>query len=174
MRRVAVLGILPLLVFLVPARASDEVLQGFRPDSSDTERRWETKFRALPAPENERAYMQRLSAHPHHVGSPYDKDNAEWILSKFKEWGWDAHFESFEVLFPTPKERVLEMVEPTRFIAKLQEPPVAGDPTSSQQNEQLPSYNAYSTDGDVTAPLVFVNYGLPKDHDQLGDFSARL
>ena len=111
--------------------------------------------------------MRRLSARPHHVGSAYDKENAEWILSKFKEWGWDAKIETFTVLFPTPKERVLEMVAPTHFTAKLQEPPLAVDPTSNQQSEQLPSYNAYSIDGDVTAPLVFVNYGLPKDYEQL-------
>ena len=111
--------------------------------------------------------MRRLSARPHHVGSPYDKENAEWILSKYKEWGWDAKIEIFEVLFPTPKERLLEMVAPTKFTAKLQEPVVAADPTSNQQNEQLPSYNAYSIDGDVTAPLVFVNYGLPKDYEEL-------
>jgi N-acetylated-alpha-linked acidic dipeptidase len=167
MRRASALGILLMLFFLLPVRAGDELLQGFRPEGSDAERQWETKFRALPSPDNQREYMRRLSARPHHVGSPYDKDNAEWILSKFKEWGWDAHIETFEVLFPTPKERVLEMVEPTHFTAKLQEPPVAGDPTSSQQSEQLPSYNAYSTDGDVTGPLVFVNYGLPKDYEEL-------
>ena len=51
--------------------------------------------------------MRRLSARPHHVGSPYDKDNAEWILAHFQEWGLDAHIESFDVLFPTPKVRVL-------------------------------------------------------------------
>ena len=45
-------------------------------------------FRAIPSPQNLHDYMQRLSARPHHVGSPYDKDNAEWILAKFKEWGW--------------------------------------------------------------------------------------
>ena len=106
--------------------------------------------------------MQRLSARPHHVGSPYDKDNAEWILSKFKEWGLDAHIETFDVLFPTPKERLVELVEPTHFTAKLQEPPVAVDPTSNQNDEQLPTYNAYSIDGDVTAPLVYVNYGMPR------------
>jgi N-acetylated-alpha-linked acidic dipeptidase len=149
------------------SRADQQDLQGFRSENSSTERRWEATFRGLPSPENQREYMRRLSAHPHHVGSAYDKDNAEWILSKFKEWGWDAHIEVFDVLFPTPKERVLEMVEPARFTAKLHEPPVAGDPTSSQQSEQLPPYNAYSTDGDVTAPLVFVNYGLPKDYEQL-------
>ncbi|HTB19785.1 MAG TPA: M28 family metallopeptidase, partial [Bryobacteraceae bacterium] len=53
------------------------------------------------------------------------------------------------------------------FKAKLQEPPVAGDATSAQQDEQLPSYNAYSIDGDVTAPLVYVNYGAPDDYKEL-------
>jgi N-acetylated-alpha-linked acidic dipeptidase len=111
--------------------------------------------------------MQRLSARPHHVGSPYDKDNAEWLLGKLKEWGLDASIESFDVLFPTPKERALELVEPARFTAKLEEPTVLGDPTSSQHDEQLPTYNAYSIDGDVTAPLVYVNYGTPDDYEQL-------
>jgi N-acetylated-alpha-linked acidic dipeptidase len=111
--------------------------------------------------------MQRLSARPHHVGSPYDKENADWILARFKEWGFDAHIETFDVLFPTPKVRILEMLEPTKFMAKLEEPAVPVDPTSNQKAEQLPTYNAYSPDGDVTAPLVFVNYGLPEDYDQL-------
>ena len=111
--------------------------------------------------------MRRLSARPHHVGSPYDKDNAEWILARFKEWGLDAHIETFDVLFPTPKVRLLEMVEPTKFTAKLEEPAIAVDPTSNQKSEQLPTYNAYSIDGDVTAPLVFVNYGLPEDYEKL-------
>jgi N-acetylated-alpha-linked acidic dipeptidase len=128
---------------------------------------WDEAFRSLPEPANIRAYMERLSARPHHVGSAYGKDNAEWLLAKFKEWGWDAQIEQFDVLFPTPKERVLELIEPSRFVAKLEEPAVAGDPTSAQKSEQLPSYNAYSIDGDVTAPLVYVNYGRPEDYDEL-------
>jgi N-acetylated-alpha-linked acidic dipeptidase len=111
--------------------------------------------------------MRRLSARPHHVGSPYDKDNAEWLLDQFKSYGWDAHIENFDVLFPTPTERVVELVAPTTFKASLQETPLPGDPTSSQQTEQLPSYNAYSIDGDVTGPLVFVNYGVPADYEEL-------
>ena len=142
--------------------ASQAALVGYTPSASQSEREWETKFRAIPDPANLRAYMQRLSARPHHVGSPYDKDNAEWILAHFKEWGLDAHIEQFDVLFPTPKIRVLEMVSPTKFTAKLEEPALAVDPTSNQKSEQLPTYNAYSIDGDVTAPLVFVNYGLPE------------
>ena len=155
-------------LFLLAA-TSDEIspLAGYSAASSRAQRDWETKFRAIPAQANLRDYMQRLSARPHHVGSAYDKDNAEWILSKFKEWGLDAHIENFDVLFPTPKERVVELIEPSRFQAKLQEPPVSGDPTSNQQSEQLPSYNAYSIDGDVTAPLVYVNYGIPEDYEKL-------
>ena len=78
-----------------------------------------------------------------------------------------ASIETFDVLFPTPKTRVLEMTEPVHFTATLQEPPVPGDPTSGQTAEQLPTYNAYSCDGDVTGPLVFVNYGLPEDYKEL-------
>ena len=128
---------------------------------------WDAKFRELPQPSNMRASMERLSARPHHVGSAYDKDNAEWILARFKEWGWDAQIETFSVLFPTPKERVLELVAPTHFTAKLDEPALPVDPTSSQKTEQLPTFNAYSIDGDVTGPLVYVNYGRPEDYDVL-------
>ena len=168
MRRAAITATMMfLLLVLAPAGAEDSPLQGFTPANSQAERDWEAKFQAIPSAENQREYMRHLSAHPHHVGSAYDKANAEWILAKFKEWGWDAKIETFLVLFPTPKERVLEMVAPTHFTAKLQEPALSVDPTSNQLSEQLPSYNAYSIDGDVTAPLVFVNYGLPKDYEQL-------
>ncbi|PYT28324.1 MAG: folate hydrolase [Acidobacteria bacterium] len=156
----------PCILFL--GRAADApTLQGFSTDAATSERAWEAKFKAVPNTANLKAYMQRLAARPHHVGSPYDKDNAEWILSKFKEWGLDASIENFDVLFPTPKERAVELVEPTHFTAKLQEPAVSADPTSDQQREQLPTYNAYSVDGDVTAPLVYVNYGIPDDYEQL-------
>src|SRR5277367_3580854 len=147
--------------------ANPAALVGYSPRTSQAERDWEIKFRAIPEPANLLSYMQRLSARPHHVGSPYDKDNAEWILARFKEWGLDAHIEEFDVLFPTPKIRVLEMTAPTKFTAKLEEPALAIDPTSNQKSEQLPTYNAYSIDGDVTAPLVFVNYGLPEDYEKL-------
>jgi N-acetylated-alpha-linked acidic dipeptidase len=59
------------------------------------------------------------------------------------------------------------MVAPAAFTLKLDEPPVAVDPTSGQKTEQLPSFNAYSIDGDVTAPLVYVNYGRPQDYVEL-------
>ncbi|HQU33215.1 MAG TPA: transferrin receptor-like dimerization domain-containing protein [Thermoanaerobaculaceae bacterium] len=155
------------LLTLGSAPADEPGLAGFSDASARVEREWEAKFRAIPDPANLRAYVKRLSARPHAVGSAYDKDNAEWILSQFKAWGLEAKIETFDVLFPTPKERRLEMIAPTRFVAALQEPAVAVDPTSGQTKEQLPTYNAYSADGDVTGPLVYVNYGVPDDYDRL-------
>jgi N-acetylated-alpha-linked acidic dipeptidase len=147
--------------------AASAQLLGYTTQTSTAERDWEKKFQDGIVATNIRENDRRLSARPHHVGSPYDKDNAEWMLARFKEWGFDAHIETFDVLFPTPKERVLELLEPTQFRAKLQEPVVAVDPTSNQTSEQLPTYNAYSIDGDVTAPLVYVNYGNRDDYEQL-------
>ncbi len=171
-RTVAIASILFVGFSLAPVgshvAADEPPLFGYSAESSRAERQWEEKLRAIPSPDNLRAYMQKLSARPHHVGSPADKDNADWIAAKFKEFGLDTHIEQFDVLFPTPKERLVELVEGgPKFVAKLKEPALPQDPTSNQQDEQLPTYNAYSIDGDVTAPLVYVNYGIPEDYEQL-------
>ena len=146
---------------------SSQSLLGYTTRSAGTERELEKKFQDAVVASNIRENMRRLSARPHNVGSVYDKDNAEWILARFKEWGFEAHIENFDVLFPTPKDRIVELVAPTKFRAKLQEPALSVDPTSNQTSEQLPTYNAYSADGDVTAPLVYVNYGNREDYEEL-------
>src|SRR5207245_10985458 len=128
--------------------ADEQPLFGYSAESSRAERQWEEKLRAIPSTDNLRAYMQRLSAHPHHVGSQADKDNADWIASKFKEFGLDTHREQFDVLFPTPKERVVELVEGgPKFVAKLQEPAIPPARPSNQRAEQLPTSTASSLDG---------------------------
>ena len=158
------------LLLLLPIAAQpleDPPMRGFTTASAKIQREWEAKFRALPEPARMREAMRRLSARPHHLGSPYGKDNAEWLKAQFESYGWEARIERFDVLFPTPRVRILELVGPTRFTAKLEEPILKEDPTTNQRAEQLPTYNAYSGDGDVTAPLVYVNYGVPADYEQL-------
>ncbi len=151
-------------LLLLPALAGP---RGFFGDSADAERKWEERYRSLPQASAIRESNRILSAEPHHTGSAADEKNARWILARFREFGLDASIETFYPLFSTPKERVLEMTEPTSFRASLAETPVAGDPTSSQTAAQLPTYNVYSIDGDVTAPLVYVNYGIPADYERL-------
>ncbi len=142
-------------------------LLGFSASEADVERAWEVRFMAIPRADSVRENVRHLSARPHHLGSPYDRSNAQWMLAKYRSYGLEAQIDSFMVLFPTPRERVLELVVPTRFTARLAEPALPGDPTSGQTSEQLPTYNAYSIDGDVTAPLVYANYGIPDDYDRL-------
>jgi N-acetylated-alpha-linked acidic dipeptidase len=127
----------------------------------------EARFDAALNRDEMRAWLKRLSARPHHIGSPYGKENAEFIASLFRAWGYETQIERFDVLFPTPKTRVVELIAPQRYTAKLNEPALAEDATSNQISEILPPYNAYSIDGDVTGELVYVNYGVPKDYETL-------
>ncbi len=140
---------------------------GFSQQSASIQTALESRFDAVLNPENLRSWMKRLSARPHHLGSRYNKENADFIASQFRSWGYETKLEEFEVLFPTPKIRLVEMTAPEKFRLKLQEPALKEDSTSGQTAEQLPSYNAYSIDGDVTAPLVYVNYGVPADYEEL-------
>ena len=163
MKKTITLGLLALAGI---AQAQQKTILGFTDASGAKELKTEQAFdAALSAPligEN----LKQLSAYPHNVGSPGSKAVAELILSKYKSYGLDAHLETYTVLFPSPKTRLLELSGPTKYTALLKEPALAEDATSGQAN-QLPTYNAWSADGDVTGQLVFVNYGLPDDYETL-------
>ncbi|MBL8176557.1 MAG: M28 family peptidase [Bryobacterales bacterium] len=155
-----------LLVLMLPAVSPAQSLRGFSAEGARQLRLWEQKARAIPEAARIRGYMQRMAAEPHHAGSPGSKAVAEYALGLFREWGLDARIETYEALLPYPTSRLVEVVEPVRYRAKLQEPVLADDPDSGD-NRQLPTYNAYSAPGDVTAPLLYVNYGVPEDYEYL-------
>jgi N-acetylated-alpha-linked acidic dipeptidase len=163
MRRFAIL----LSLFTLTALAQEKPIVGFTASSAAKEHAIEQQLDAKLNRDDLREWMKRLSAHPHHLGSPYDKENAEFLASLFKSWGYDTTIETFDVLFPTPKTRVVELIAPEHYTLKLAEPALAEDSTSGQTGEQLPTYNAYSIDGDVTGDLVYVNYGIPADYEEL-------
>lgn len=141
-------------------------ISGFTASSAEVQKQLETKFDAGLSRENIGQNIKYLSAKPHAVGSPAGKVYAEYILNQYKSFSWDAKIETFHVLFPTPKTRVLEMISPTSYKAVLKEPALKEDMTSGQ-TDQLPTYNAWSADGNVTGEVVFVNYGLPSDYEEL-------
>jgi N-acetylated-alpha-linked acidic dipeptidase len=144
-----------------------EEIEGFSARDAASERQLEQRFDAALSAADMRDWMQELSAAPNHVGSAHDKANAEYILQKFRDWGWDASLEEFSVLYPTPREEVLELVAPSHVVARLREPAVPGDSTSHLTDDELPPYNVYGGDGDVTAELVYVNQGMPDDYAEL-------
>jgi N-acetylated-alpha-linked acidic dipeptidase len=148
-----------------PAATAD--LEGFSPAAALSETQLEQRFDADISAADLSAWMEQMASEPNHVGSAHDKANAEFELAKFREWGWDASIESFSVLYPTPKEVLVELTAPTHFKARLSEPPVEGDASSARTKDELPPYNVYGADGDVSGELVYVNHGMPDDYKEL-------
>jgi N-acetylated-alpha-linked acidic dipeptidase len=167
-RRFALLAALSSLATspVAPAAPPVKVL-GFSDEHAATQIALEKRFDAQLSADDQKAWLEQMSSAPNHLGSPHDRANADMMLAKFTEWGWDARLETFQVLYPTPKKVAVELVAPTHYVAKLQEPAVAGDRTSTQIVAELPPYHVYGADGDVTAELVYVNQGMPDDYKEL-------
>jgi N-acetylated-alpha-linked acidic dipeptidase len=164
MIRVCIVGLACMLSVSVFAQNG---IIGFKEANVKSQNKLEEAFDAQLSAKNLDEWMQLLSARPHYVGTAYGLQNAEWMVKQFKSWGFDAKIETYHVLFPYPKIRLLELTEPATYKAKLSAIPIAEDKYTQQTDELLPSYNAFSADGDVEAELVFVNYGIPADYEEL-------
>ncbi len=147
--------------------AAQTSITGFTPENTKKQQQLESAFEAKLNTKNLDQWMKRMSAEPHWVGTEFGRKNAEWIQKQFKSWGYDAKIETYHVLFPYPKVRLVELTAPTTYTAKLTPVPVEDDKYTAQGDALLPSYNAFSIDGDVEAELVFVNYGIPQDYEEL-------
>ncbi|HZE64906.1 MAG TPA: PA domain-containing protein, partial [Pyrinomonadaceae bacterium] len=142
-------------------------LDGFTPEGSATERRWESEFQAIPEPGSAREHLRRLTAQPHVAGTKEDYDTAIYVRDQIRSYGISSELKEYEVLLPYPKQpSVVELVAPRHERLALKEAVVPEDPSSSNP-KIIPLFNGYSASGDVTAPLVYVNYGLPPDYEAL-------
>ena len=158
--------ILPFLFAFAFIKLSAQTITGFSVADVSDQLQTENKFDSTLSAQHIGATIKLLSSKPHNLGSKNSKGVADTILKLYKSYGFDAHIETFTVLFPTPKTRLLEMIAPTNYKALLKEPALKDDATSGQE-DQLPTYNAWSADGDVSGSLIYVNYGLPDDYDKL-------
>jgi N-acetylated-alpha-linked acidic dipeptidase len=139
---------------------------GFPAEAAVRQRALEQRFDAQLDAADLRQWLKQMSAEANHVGSAHNLKNARWVRDQFEQWGWRAKIETFEVLYPTLKEHSLELIAPHKFVASLKEPSVSGDDTS-HRTDAIASYAVYGADGDVTGPLVYVNYGMPDDYLEL-------
>src|SRR3954469_7557576 len=167
-RRPALLAATTLVssITLAAAATAPTQLFGFSAEESAAQRSIEQRFDADLKAEDLSAWLKNLSSEPNQVGAPHNKANAVAVRDQFEKWGWDAQIEEFYPLYPTLKHHTLELVSPNRFVASLTEPPIEGDSTSTRTDGMGP-YNVYGADGDVTADLVYVNYGMPDDYKDL-------
>ncbi|MEE9470541.1 MAG: PA domain-containing protein, partial [Gemmatimonadota bacterium] len=143
------------------------LMLGFTAETAEQQLQLESRFDDLLRAENLHDWMQLITAEPIYVGSPHNREVADWMVEQFVSWGYEAELAEYRVLFPTPRIRELELLAPTRFTAGLREPTLAEDATSGIEKNRLPTYNAYSADGDVTGELVYVNYGIRADYEEL-------
>ncbi len=147
----------------------DEVgaLDGFTTATAAAQRQLEEKFRSYPSPATAREHLRRLTAEPHVAGTPGDYRTAIYVRDQLRRYGWRAELVEYQVLLPYPRQpSIVELIAPRRERLRLQEPVLAQDPTSGHPNI-IPLFNGYSPSGDVSAPLVYVNYGLPDDYAAL-------
>ncbi|EAR15164.1 MULTISPECIES: M28 family metallopeptidase [Robiginitalea] len=155
-------------LFLMAATGSHaQDMVGFSPEAARKQQQIEAAFDAELRVANLDDWMKRMADRPHWVGTEAGAENARWMKKQFESWGYDARIDTYQVLFPYPRVRLLEMTAPEPFTAALEAVAVEGDPYTAQGDALLPSYNAFSTDGDVEAELVFVNYGVPADYEEL-------
>ncbi|MBV9296060.1 MAG: M28 family peptidase [Acidobacteriaceae bacterium] len=162
----AVLSLILCGVLSLPAYPQSGSIRGFLSKDIAGEQKWEQQAQSTPESNRLRQYMEFIAGEPHNAGSPRSKAVAEHILGMLQEWGLEAHIEEFEALMPYPTVRQVEVLSPKRYVSKLKEPAVAEDPTSGQAH-QLPTYNAYAASGDVTADVVYANFGVPADYEWL-------
>ncbi len=165
--RLVIIAAVSLSSLALGPKPLDPPMLGFTEETAAQELELESRFDALLRAENLREWMQLATVEPIYVGSPHNKEMADWMVERFRSWGYEADLSEYRVLFPTPRIRELELLEPTSFTARLREPTLAEDRTSGIEENRLPTYNAYSADGDVTGELVYVNYGIPDDYDEL-------
>src|SRR5678810_827593 len=163
MRRLQFVLVLILSATIINAQK----IMGFNEANAKSQLDWEKQYDAQLNAKNLDTWMQFLTSHPHHVSSPQGKANADYMANLFRSWGYQTEIAEYQVLFPTPKTRVLELLGSKPYKAKLDESALKEDKTTGQKSEQLPTYNAYSADGDVTAELVFANRGTPADYEEL-------
>ena len=156
-----------LLLFGVISVSAQDKIIGFSESASEAQKELEANYEDQLSADNLDQWMKRMAAEPHWVGTEYGEENVKWMEKQFKSWGYKTKIDTYHVLFPYPKVRLLELTAPTTYTASLEAIPVEGDPYTAQGDKLLPSYNAFSTDGDVEAELVFVNYGIPSDYEEL-------
>lgn len=140
---------------------------GYDAAAAEAQRALEARFDAGLQDADYRGWLRQWSSRPNQVGAPHNLENARDLQARLRSYGWDARIEQYEVLWPSPKSAELQLLGAQPYVARLKEPPLPGDSTSTQTQDVLPPYVIYGGNGDVTADLVYVNYGIAEDYEAL-------
>ncbi len=167
MKTILVLILLVVITFPTSLTFAQTTIDGFSAERSTAERRWEEQFRSIPDPKSAREHLRRLTAEPHIAGTKEDYNTAVYVRDQLRSYGLSADLKEYEVWLNYPNApTVLELITTRRQPLSVKEVAVPGDPSSSHPKIS-PLFNGYSASGDVTGPVVYANYGLPNDYEDL-------
>lgn len=160
------------LAFVAPSLAAQPAAQpaalpGYDTAAAQAQRALEARFDSGLKDADYRGWLKQWASAPNHAGAPHNLENARDLQARLRGYGWDARIETFQVLWPSPRSSQLELLGPKPYVARLKEPPLPGDSTSTQTENVLPPYVIYGGNGDVTGDLVYVNYGIAEDYEAL-------
>ncbi len=141
-------------------------MEGFGRTRSAAEAQLEKQFLAIPDAARAESNLRQLTSTPHLAGTEASHRVAEWLRDQYRSYGFDADIESYSVWLPMPREIKLELVKPKHENLATPEPPIPGD-LDTWSKHVTPDYNDYSPSGDITAPVVYVNYGMAQDYREL-------
>ena len=159
--------VLQILLVSSPAFAQTTTIDGFQSDRVTAQRNWETVFRGVPSPKSAREHLRILTREPHIAGTKEDYDTAIYVRDQLRSYGIPAELKQYDVWLNYPKTPpVIELITAKRQKLNIHEAVVSKDPSSSHP-KITPLFNGYSASGDVTAPVVYANYGLPNDYEEL-------
>ncbi|HET7620898.1 MAG TPA: transferrin receptor-like dimerization domain-containing protein [Gemmatimonadaceae bacterium] len=154
------------LLAAVPLRAQSEPLPGYSRAASEQQKALENRVIARPSADSARTYSRFLSSDVHIAGTPAQARTRDYVIDAMKRWGLETEVRTYDVWMPHTTNVQAWRVAPDTLMLHLAEGPVAEDSTSWTAKEAVIA-NGYSGTGSVTAPVVYVNYGLIEDYAQL-------
>src|SRR5829696_7814441 len=167
MKTILILALLVALSLAPPIALTQNAIDGFSAARATDQRRWEEVFRAIPNPKTAREHLRILTREPHIAGTKEDYDTAVYVRDQLRSYGVSAELKEYDVWLNYPKTPpVIELITNKRQKLNIHEAVISRDPSSSHP-KITPLFNGYSASGDVTAPVVYANYGLPNDYDEL-------
>lgn len=162
----AVLLAIPLMLSFASDKAANGEISGFFPERVKPERELESKLQSIPDAAHAESNLRHLTNQPHRAGTEASHQVAEWLRDQYRSFGFDAEIVSYSVWMAEPREVKLDLVAPAKKALATPEQPVEVD-KDTEDPRAVMAFNTYSPSGEVTAPVVYVNYGTPEDYAEL-------
>jgi N-acetylated-alpha-linked acidic dipeptidase len=167
---VALAALIALPPSIASRKQSAAPIRGFYALRQQAERELERKFQSIPDATRAEADLRHLTSEPHMAGTEASHRVAEWLRDQYRGFGFEASIVSYKVWLPLPREVKLEIVAPEHKILATREQPFEGD-KQTYDSRAVVGFNAYSPSAEVTAPVIYANYGMDEDYrglDTLG------